>query len=130
VSVDRIHAADEPCDRSARSTARRPRLKARARLQAPCPHPWPNPRHADEPHYGSEPARKQLKFIWLDNVDDALAAAFDAPISARSEKGVARIARRAPCGAAFDEPFAPNLAGYIDELTHGCLVWFATKPIL
>ncbi len=26
-----------------------------------------------------EPARKQLKFIWLDNVDDALAAAFDAP---------------------------------------------------
>jgi ATP-dependent Lon protease len=26
-----------------------------------------------------ETARKQLKFIWLDNVDDALAAAFDAP---------------------------------------------------
>jgi ATP-dependent Lon protease len=26
-----------------------------------------------------EPARKQLKFIWLDNVDDALAAAFDVP---------------------------------------------------
>ncbi|HJR69346.1 MAG TPA: endopeptidase La [Gammaproteobacteria bacterium] len=29
-----------------------------------------------------EPARKQLKFIWLDNVDDALAAAFDAPAAA------------------------------------------------
>jgi ATP-dependent Lon protease len=32
-----------------------------------------------------EPARKQLKFIWLDNVDDALAAAFDAPTGAGAE---------------------------------------------
>jgi ATP-dependent Lon protease len=32
-----------------------------------------------------EPARKQLKFIWLDNVDDALAAAFDAPAGAGAQ---------------------------------------------
>jgi ATP-dependent Lon protease len=29
-----------------------------------------------------EAARKQLTFVWLDNIDDALAAAFDAPPSA------------------------------------------------
>ena len=32
-----------------------------------------------------EPARKQLKFIWLDNVDDALAAAFDARAAAGAQ---------------------------------------------
>jgi ATP-dependent Lon protease len=26
-----------------------------------------------------EPARKALKFVWLENIDDALAAAFDPP---------------------------------------------------
>jgi ATP-dependent Lon protease len=29
-----------------------------------------------------EPARKQLKFVWLDNIDDALAAGFDQPLAA------------------------------------------------
>ena len=32
-----------------------------------------------------EAARNQLKFIWLDNIDDALAAAFDAPAGAGAE---------------------------------------------
>jgi ATP-dependent Lon protease len=26
-----------------------------------------------------EPARQKLKFVWLENIDDALAAAFDPP---------------------------------------------------
>ena len=33
-----------------------------------------------------EHARKQLTFVWLDNIDDALAAAFDAPPSAAVDK--------------------------------------------
>ena len=34
-----------------------------------------------------ETARKQLKFVWLDNIDDALAAAFDPPPGARTRAG-------------------------------------------
>ena len=32
-----------------------------------------------------EPARKKLKFVWLENIDDALAAGFDPPPSATNE---------------------------------------------
>jgi ATP-dependent Lon protease len=33
-----------------------------------------------------EPARKQLKFVWLENIDDALAAGFDPPGEAGTEQ--------------------------------------------
>jgi ATP-dependent Lon protease len=32
-----------------------------------------------------EPARNKLKFVWLDNIDDALAAGFDPPREATAE---------------------------------------------
>ena len=33
-----------------------------------------------------EPARKRLKFVWLENIDDALAAGFDPPQQTAGER--------------------------------------------
>jgi ATP-dependent Lon protease len=39
-----------------------------------------------------ESARKQLKFVWLENIDDALAAAFDPPPSTKSDESILHAA--------------------------------------
>jgi ATP-dependent Lon protease len=36
-----------------------------------------------------EAARKQVRFVWLDRVDDAVAAALDPPAGERAERAVA-----------------------------------------